>query len=175
MKKLALIAFVLFSLITNSQTVSIKGKIIYYQNLRPLPLTEIFFDSVNHTIADEQGIFDLHVPVKVITDTLKFRFIGCFDINIINLPLNEDLIDLGMIPFFEYFTGYSMTHFDCADNDYECKEKEKLFWIKEQERRDLYFTTMNSIIEYFDYWFQGKKYKINCQNHCIDLKNENIE
>ena len=131
--------------------------------------TQILFDSTNQVIANDQGEFEFKVPKNKITDTLKIRYIGCFDINIINMPDNNDSINLGVIPIFDYFPGYDMTHFNCADDDYECKEKEKKHIEKEKKRIEDYYTNVHNLIDYFDYRFQNKSFKIDIETGCIDL------
>jgi hypothetical protein len=150
--------------------VTITGQTVNYQDLEPVYYTAVFFDSTFQTISDKQGLFELTVPLEILRDTLKIMYIGSYDLNFINLPANENIIDLGKIPIFEYFVGYSMMHFNCSDSDFKCKRKAKKYWEKDQKRRDDYFNKMNTVIEYFNYRFQNKTFKINIDNNCIDLK-----
>ena len=174
MKARALILFLLtLPIIGFSQNQILKGKVVDYKTLQPMTYTQVLFDSTFQSIANEKGEFEIEANEKVITDTLKIRFIGCFDINIINIPNYLDTVDLGIIPIFEYFPGNDMTHFNCKEKDLECKEKEKKHIEKENKRIEEYFAKVNNAIEYFDYRFQNKTYKIDLKTGCIDLSSEN--
>ena len=171
--RIFILTLLILPIIVHSQNVMIKGKVFDYKTLQPMIYTQVLFDSSYQAIANDKGEFEFEVPKKIIKDTLKIRYIGCFDINIINIPNNQDLINLGIIPIFDYFPGHDMTHFNCADNDYECKEKEKKHIEKEKKRIEDYYTNIHNIIEYFDYRFQNKTFKIDIKTGCIDLSSEN--
>jgi hypothetical protein len=133
------------------------------------------FDTTNQVIANEQGEFEFEVPKQIMKDTLKIRYLGCFDINFINLPTDQESINLGSIPIFDYFPGYDMTHFNCADKDFDCKEKEKKHIEKENERIKDYFTKVHNLIENFDFVFQHETFKIDIETGCINLRTKEIE
>ena len=170
--KLLILTLLIFSFSGISQTLTIKGQVLFYQSLQPMYYTHVYFDSTYQVIADYNGQFELEVPLKVLKDTLKIRYIGCFDLNLINLPTTDSIIDLGILPIFEYFAGQDMTHFNCSDNDIECKKKEKVHRDKEQKRVKEYFSRMNTIIEFFNYVYENKTFKINIENNCIDMNSE---
>lgn len=170
--KILILTLLILPIIAHSQNVIIKGKVTHYRTLQPMCYTQILFDSTNQIIANGQGEFEFIVPKNKIKDTLKIRYIGCFDINIINISYNNDSINLGVIPIFDYSPDYDMIHLNCADNDYECKEKEKKHIEKENKRVEVYYTNIHNLIEYFDYRFQNKTFKIDIETGCIDLSTE---
>ncbi|MBP7508536.1 MAG: hypothetical protein KA807_11980 [Prolixibacteraceae bacterium] len=148
----------------------INGYVLYYKNNEPMYSAEITFNSKYKTTANEKGYFELFVPKKVLKLKLKVTFIGCFTINFINLPIDEDQIDLDTIPMFEYFPGYDMTHFDCPPDDLECQKKEKQHQIQENQRIQDYYSTVNKSITTYIYTFKGNTYPINCKTGNIDLR-----
>lgn len=168
-----ILIFVILPIVLTSQNVMIEGKVINYKTLQPMTYTQILFDSTYQVAANDDGEFKIEVPKEILKDTLKIRFIGCFNLNFINFPANHYLIDLGTIPIFEYFPGYDMTHFGCADDDYDCKEKERKHIEKEKNRIEKYFDEINTVISYFDFRFQNRTYKIDIQSGCINLGTEN--
>ena len=171
--KALLLFLIILPIIATSQNAIISGKVIDYRTFQPMTFTHVYFDSTYQSIADDEGKFEIDLPKVILKDTLKIRFIGYFDLNIINLPASPDSIDLGIIPIFEYFPGYDMTHLDCANDDYECREKERKYIEKEKKRIEDYFNKQNTYIENFDFRFQNKTFKIDSKTGCIDLGKRN--
>ncbi len=166
------ITFLLVPIWVFTQVVKIKGTVLDYKTLQPMKFAEVVFNDKCKTIADDKGIFELDASKEIISDTLKIRYLGYFKINIINLPSNDNVIDLGIIPMFEYFPGYDMSDFDCANDDFECKKKWKNHIEQEQKRIEDYYSNVHNAVNYFEYSFQNKVYKIDVKTGCIDLKTE---
>lgn len=134
-----------------------------------MPATSIYIDSLRGVISDCNGNFNLKLDTLSITDTLKIRFISCYDLNFINLPEDTDTIDLGGIPLFYYFPGYDMTDYFCGRFDFACKRRWKKHVEEEKERIFDYYLKQQQIISEFGYIFNHRLYKINLENNCIDL------
>jgi hypothetical protein len=168
MKKIIPIIILLFFIKFGiSQEILLMGKIVNYQDLYPMEFTSICIDSFC-CISNDKGQFSMIIPFNKLSDTLKIRHIGQYDLNIINIP-HSDTIDFRIIPIFEYFIGYDMTHFYCKPLDFACRKKEKKHFEKVNNEYDSYYKKMDSIIEYFRYIFNGQTYKIDLKTNCIDL------
>lgn len=134
-----------------------------------MPATSIFIDSLRGVISDCNGKFVLRIGNMSKTDTIKIRFISYYDLNFINLPQNKDTIDLGEVPLFYYFPGYDMSDYFCGRFDFACKRRWKKHIKEEKDRILNYYLKQQQIIRDFNYYFDNKLYKINLENHCIDL------
>ena len=152
-----------------SQSTTIRGYIFDYSTNSRMPATSIYIDSLRGEISDCNGNFNLAIENLSKSDTIKIRFISCYDLNIVNLPQDTDTIDLGGIPLFYYFPGYDMTDYFCGRFDFACKRRWKKHSKKEKERIFNYYLKQEQIIRDFDYIFNDKLYKINLENNCIDL------
>lgn len=167
---LTFFSLLLIPVIVTSQNVVIKGIVYGHNTHQPTPYTNIYFDSTYQTISNEFGEFLIEISLDTIEDTLKIEYIGCFDLKFINLPKNTEVIDLDSIPIFEYFPGYDMTHFDCLDDDEDCKERERKHIKKENGRVQKYFEKQNTFIENYNYRFRNNNYKIDLNNGIINLQ-----
>jgi len=162
----------IFSLIIQncfSQSKIIQGYIFDYSTNSRMPATSIYIDSLQGVISDCNGDFILKVDDLSKSDTIKIRFISCYDLNFINLPQNTDTVDLGGVPLFYYFPGYDMTDYFCGRFDFACKRRWKKHVKEEKDRIINYYLEQEKIIRDFDYIFNDKLYKINLENNCIDL------
>lgn len=148
----------------------VKGKTYFHEFDNPAVYTEVYFNSKNRTFSNKEGEFIFSVKKRIINKSLKVAYIGCFDLKIKNLPANQDTIDLGVIPIFEYFPGYSMIHFDCKDDDQDCMKKRKLHEEKEAKRIEDYYNYVDNQINKYEYRFKSKTYKINVKSGVINLK-----
>jgi hypothetical protein len=152
-----------------SQSITIRGYIFDYSLNSRMPGTSIYIDSLRGEISDCNGDFQLKVDKLSKYDTVKIRFISCYNLNFIDLPQNKDTIDLGGVPLFYYFPGYDMIDYFCGRFDFACKRRWKEHVKDEKDRIINYYLEQNQMIRNFDYIFNNKLYKINLENNCIDL------
>lgn len=152
------------------QTVKIQGYVVFNENNNPMYSAEVGFNSKYKTTVNEKGNFELVVPKKILRRKLKVTYMGCFTINFINLPRDENTIYLDTIPMFEYFPGYDMTHFNCSPDDFECKKKKEQHQIQENKRIQDYYSAVNKSIMEYIYTFKGSAYPIDYKTGNINLR-----
>ena len=152
-----------------SQSKVVKGYTFDYSTNSRLAATLIYIDTLRGVVSDSNGDFILRVDNLSHSDTIRIRYISCYDLNFINLPQNKDTIELGGIPLFYYFAGYDMTDYFCRWFDFACKRRWKKHVKEENERMNSFYLKQDKIIGDYVYTFNGKQYKINLENHCIDL------
>lgn len=152
-----------------SQNVVIKGRTFDFNTGQSMSYTNVFVDSMS-CVSNDSGFFILKVTRLRYNDTLKVRYIGCFDLNFINLPTNVDTINLDKVPIFDYFAGYDMTDFFCGRFDFKCKRERKKHIEAEKNRILKYYSDQNNEIRKYQFKFNDKYFKINVNNNCIDLK-----
>jgi len=170
------ISILIFCLIIQnclSQSKIIKGYTFDYSTNSKLAATLIYIDSLRGVISDSKGDFILRVDNFSQSDTIKIRYISYYDLNLINLTQTTDTIELGGIPLFEYFTGHDMTDYFCRWFDFACKRRWKKHVKEEKERMNNYYLKQDKMIKDYAYTFNGNQYKINLENHCIDLSENN--
>jgi hypothetical protein len=171
-QSLSLVILIFNICIGYSQNILITGKTIDYETRQPMPYTSISIDSTISTTSDKDGNFYLRASKLKQTDTLKIRFLGCFNLNIINLPQDKDTIRFNEIPIFEYFIGNSTADYNCGLFDFKCKRAWKKHLKEENERINNYYLERNAEISRYHFLYDNLIYLINVTNHSISLKSD---
>ena len=166
-----LLIVTVFSVSASSQDKFIIGTVVENETGNAMNYTSVYIDSLHGTATDENGYFILRLENLSSKDTLKIRCLSYFDLNFTNLPLETDTIYLGYVQLFEYSIGYEMVDFFCGRFNFKCKRKRRQHQKQEEERIDKYYFDRNIEIGKYEFLFNDQVFKINLENHCIDLTN----
>ncbi len=172
MKQLSTILLLLIFISTCgfAQSVTIKGKVYSYCDTYNCFNALVYFDSINGTICDTNGNFALTVQKKIANDTLKFVFLGLRKLFILNIPLDEDTIDLGNIPLLCGFRGYDMTDFFCDPSDLHCQELAKEHQKNVETNNKAHINMINSTFSGYRFVLYEKEYEMSFNDNYYDLK-----
>ena len=172
MKGLLFIFLILTVSLSYSQNYIIKGKLIEGQCLFPFPYVYVGFDSTTYSITDSAGNFKIIYNKSKFNDTLKIYMLSYYNLRIINLP-RDSVINLGVIPIFEYFYPVPLVDFNSRKYNLIDQHRIKKFWRQYDEKRNEFFKEVNTVIRYYKLIYNTKQYSVDVENHILDMKKGN--
>jgi len=166
-----------------TDSIVIKGKLFYREYKKDIPCgvgVRICYNS-EYNVEDDHSLWDAvcntvgEFEIKIPRDinhpvSLKYYFIGYKPIIINNIPVQKNIVQLGLLPLFDD------TDFVFTDEDGFCRSRWKLFWRriplirknsqrKEMKKKERYRKHMAEYV----YIFEGRSSKIDLKTNTIDL------
>ena len=166
-----------------TDSIVIKGKLFYREYKKDIPwgaVARICYDSkynveCDHSllaaVCNNAGEFEIKIPKDVYhpAASLKYYYIGYIPIIIKNIPVQKNIVQLGLLPLFDDTDIVLNEH-------YVYKSRLELFWRRiswirkhrEKEEKRKKERYRKHMVDYV-YTFEGRSFKIDLKTNTIDL------
>jgi len=151
-----------------SQQIVIKGQVFADKTLLPMYVHVAFGDSITTFSNDRTGKFEIVLNERENIDSILLAGLPSFrPLMIKNLPVDNDTIELGLIPIFGEETLIAMVDFFCHPLNLKCKISEKRYFRKKRKKYERIRRESDLRAAQCKYLFQNKVYLFDTTDHTI--------